>query len=467
MGNGNWKAVAALTLLASCSLLWAAPPTIDGTADAVYGTALAVQDTKTGYGDSNLGWIDWANGSELDQAFGIICGDTLYLTLAGNLESNFNKVQIFIDSTSGGQNKLRGDNWNGDSGGLNRMGYLNDGAPGLEFDSGLDADFWIGITGGNPGSGTYTLFSNYAILPTNGSGSGFYLGSTGATSNGVLAGGDPGAPAIRITINNSNTGGVTAGTDGGSGAGVTTGIELAIPLAAIGNPTGTVKVCAFITNQNYDHVSNQVLGGIGGGANLGEPRTTSFANIAGGQYVSLEPSVHVTAWRSVRTHGSAGNLALTMTPGIVAIESRRGGPQNLEFDFNQAVAAADGNLDVGDVVVTNATATAATLTNGNTTLQVTLADVVDEAVCTIDIAGKFVSVADGCEVAGVTSLQINVLTGDANGDGTVGLVDIAAVRQLNRETASSANCMKDLNVDGQINLIDLALCRAKIGNSLP
>ncbi|MCL6476760.1 MAG: PEP-CTERM sorting domain-containing protein, partial [Firmicutes bacterium] len=42
-----------------------------------------------------------------------------------------------------------------------------------------------------------------------------------------------------------------------------------------------------------DYVSNQVLAGIGGGGNLGEPRLVNFSNIPGDQYFLVpvpEPS---------------------------------------------------------------------------------------------------------------------------------------------------------------------------------
>lgn len=277
----------ALLALASLSVVALAQPTIDGTRDPIYGSALVVQNTQTGFGDSNLGQVDFANGSELDAAYAYV--DTthqiLYLFLAGNLESNFNKLEIFFDTVAGGQNRLRGDNSNVDFNGLNRMGDDGSGN-GLTFDADFAADYWIGITGGgNP----YALYANWAELLTNGGGQGDYLGTTGAASNGVLSGGNI-LNGIRVTINNSNTGGVEAGSGlaSGDGSTVTTGIELAIPFAAIGiTGTPTIKISAFINGSGHDFLSNQVLGGIGGGGNLGEPRNVNFANIPGNQYFTV------------------------------------------------------------------------------------------------------------------------------------------------------------------------------------
>lgn len=276
-----------LLALASLSVVALAQPTIDGTRDALYGSALVVQNTQTGFGDSNLGQVDFANGSELDAAYAYVdtTNQILYLFLAGNLESNFNKLEIFFDTVAGGQNRLRGDNSNVDFNGLNRMGDDGSGN-GLTFDVDFEADYWIGITGGGS---PYALYANWAQLLTNGGGSGDYLGTTGAASNGVLNGGNN-PNGIRVTINNSNTGGVEAGSGlaSGDGSNVTTGIELAIPFAAIGiTGTPTIKISAFINGSGHDFLSNQVLGGIGGGGNLGEPRNVNFANIAGNQYFTV------------------------------------------------------------------------------------------------------------------------------------------------------------------------------------
>jgi len=257
---------------------------VDGTADAAYGPALAVQNTQTGFGKNTLGDVAIANGSELDQAFATIQGGTLYLTLAGNLETNFNKLDIFFDTGITGQNELRGDNSNIDFNLLNRMGDDGSGN-GLRFDTGFNAAYWISVTvGGLP----TTLYANYAVLLPTGGGPGYYVGRGTPGGGGTLSAGiNPNG--IRVDLNNSSTAGVTAGTGLDSGAGVTTGVELAIPLLALGNPSGPIKISAFINTFQHDFVSNQLLGGIGGGDNLGEARNVDFSAIAGDQFFIVIP----------------------------------------------------------------------------------------------------------------------------------------------------------------------------------
>ncbi len=262
---------------------------VDGTADAVYGPPLSVQDTQTGFGDANMGVIDYANGSELDAAYGSIGGGYLFLLLAGNLESNFNKLEIFIDAgQAGGQNRLLGSNSN--QGGFLRM--ADDGSGnGLTFDAGFNADTWISPTGGG---GPYALYVDYVGI---GTGNGYYLGQGGAVQvGGNLTGGNaPGVDpslGVKVTINNSNAAGVGgAAPSPGSGAGVTTGVEVAVPLALLGNPTGCVKVCAFVNGASHDYLSNQVLGPATGAGNLAEPRAVNFASLGGNQYFTVCPGV--------------------------------------------------------------------------------------------------------------------------------------------------------------------------------
>jgi len=275
----KFSATAAMALAAPA---FAQVPVIDGTADAVYGSAVAVQGIQTQFGNSNLGQPLFANGSELNGAFALVSNGILYLTFAGNLESNFNKLEIFFDTTAGGQNRLRGDNIDVDFNGLNRMG--DDGAGnGLRFDAGFEADHFITVTGGDTGGGNFQLFSNYASLPTAGGGTGGFLGGSVA-GTGFLAGNF----GINIGLNNSNTAGVEGGTDAGSGEGVRTGVEIEIPLSLLSSPTGNFRISAFINGGGHDFLSNQVLGGAPAGTgNFGEPRNVDFSAVAGDQFFTV------------------------------------------------------------------------------------------------------------------------------------------------------------------------------------
>lgn len=253
---------------------------IDGSKDGDYGSALAVQQPGTQFGNSTAGQVGDANGSELDGGYGTISGGNLNVLLTGNLETNFNKLEIFIDSVAGGQNKLRGDNPDVDFNGLNRMGDDGSGN-GLTFDSAFSADHWLSLTGGG---GSYYL--NGSQLLTGGGGTGGFQGT--AALGGVLTG----ANGVIVGWNNSNTLGVSGfgNPNDSAPSSVLTGIELQIPLSLIGSPSGPIKISAFINGGSHDFAANQWLGALPlSYGNLGEPRSINLNNAEGDQYFTVVP----------------------------------------------------------------------------------------------------------------------------------------------------------------------------------
>ncbi len=301
----------AAPLLSLALLLLFAPAAVavpvDGTLDGEYGAALATQTTQADvWGNANLGLVDFSNGSELDQAYGFIADGVLHLFFTGNLMAWYNPVEagtihdaldVLIDSKSGGQNQLSASNPNVGADYLNHMA-------GMTFDAGFDADYWLSCNGMSaPGYGPYFMTAFFAELPAGGGGGGWYLGQGTAGGPGTLTGGTN-PDNILVTINNINTAGVGPGCGAASGVGVTTGIEWAIPLAAIGSPMGCVRVSAFVINGWHDALPNQVLGPIPPeSCALGAASLVNFANIAGGQLFTVCPGaspVRVTSWGAVK-----------------------------------------------------------------------------------------------------------------------------------------------------------------------
>ena len=253
---------------------------LDGTADAEYGKPVIVQNTQTAFGNATQGTIDVALGSELVGAYAKVQDGFLFLVLAGNLESNFNKLEIFIDGVSGGQNRLRGNNPDVDFNGLNRMGDNGTGN-GLTFDKGFAPDLWVSLT---CGGAQFAVYMNQAQLLSKGGGTGGYLGTGGAGVAGAVTF----KSGFGFGLDNSNIAGVGGGTGIETPTAVTTGVEVKIPLSAIpGYTSGDLKVCAFINGGGHDYLSNQVLGPIGGGGNLADPRSVNFANIPGEQFFTV------------------------------------------------------------------------------------------------------------------------------------------------------------------------------------
>ncbi len=274
------KLLAAAALLAVAGNSYAVV-TNDGSRDVDYGVAKAVQTVGTQFGNAAGGNALTANGSELDAGYGVVQGGFLHLFFSGNLETNFNKVDIFIDSVAGGQNKLRGDNPDVDFNGLNRMGDDGSGN-GLRFDAGFESDYFLTYTGGDTG-GQIQYFNNFAETLTGGGGAGAFNGGSANNSSSIA-----GNNGILLAANQSNGLGVSSfgNPNDSDPATVTTGLEFSIPLSVIGNPTGDIRITGFINGGGHDFVANQFLGGIAGG-NLGEPRNIDLSQQGGNQFFTV------------------------------------------------------------------------------------------------------------------------------------------------------------------------------------
>jgi len=270
-----------------------AQPVVDGiNIDATdYGAEIWVNTVNpTGFGDNTDPSAGNATGSEIDGMYGIIgvngLGEpTLFIGVPGNIETNFNKLDLFFDYDPGvGQNKLLGTNPDVDNNGLNRMGDDGTGN-GLTFDASFTANAWFSLTSGNydchvDSADTFASFADLDLQV------GMFLGQT-VTGDNQLTGGDN-PFGIEVSINNSNVDGVTSSSTTGSEL-VTTGMEIAIPLSAFGSPTGPIKIVGFINGGGHDFLSNQVFGGSPDAPidNLGEPRAVDFSTITGDQFVTV------------------------------------------------------------------------------------------------------------------------------------------------------------------------------------
>ncbi len=283
--------------------------------------------SRSGFGNNTDPSSANANGSELNNLFmrrdfdDFTGQDTIYLMIGGNLQPNFNKLEVFIDTNTGnGQNTLifselppDDPNYDGnppaDNSALNRMGGPlvitdDEGAiieiqPGLTFDTGFNAEYYYTFTAGNFDGGTNSaeIFGSYARLRgvQGGSdeGEARFLGMALTGGLGFFTGGDNLGEAALIDINNSNTGGVAGAADqfGGNDsnpATVTTGIEIGIPVADLPTWDGSspLKIQIFLNGQNHDFVSNQHLQ-FACTAELGEPRFVDFNEFDGEQFAEV------------------------------------------------------------------------------------------------------------------------------------------------------------------------------------
>lgn len=278
-----------------------AAPIVDGTLDGAYGGALAVQTVETQFGD-NSDPNGFGGGGELDAGYATIDGGRLYVMLTGNIEPNFNKVSVFIDSKAGGENVLS-------NGPQYDFGNVSQNFGGLTFDAGFTADYHVfGRWGGGnfevdivdrAGGTCTTNCSGDFGAASSGGGTGIQSGTalgngTGTTS--FLS------SALEFGFNNTNVAGVSGGTAAANqvaAAAVTTGFEFSVALADIGNPGigDVIRIHAAYGNGDNNFHSNQILGGLpapqgnlggdGAGGFTGNLAGIDFNQFGGDQYFSI------------------------------------------------------------------------------------------------------------------------------------------------------------------------------------
>ncbi len=246
-----------------------------------------VQTIGTDFGNNTDPNADAANGSEIDALYAKVQNGVLYLGVAGNLETNFNKLELFFDVRPGGQNRLRGDNPDVDYDGLNRMGD-DGGGNGLTFDAGFEPDYYLTYSGGSDPTEHHL---SVAELLTAGGGAGMYVGGGLKSDVPVISGTGMHFGDISIACDNSNVLGVNGlgYPFDGPPDDVTTGIEIAIDLLELDwDGVSSIRVAGFVNGLYHDFVSNQVIAGLPAGwGNLGEPRAVDFSTIADDQFITL------------------------------------------------------------------------------------------------------------------------------------------------------------------------------------
>jgi hypothetical protein len=182
--------------------------TVDGSLDGgVAGTSYTrvfLTQNYTGFGNETDGTVDGAGpnggGSEIDAVYLAKDATNLYIFVAGNLETNGNGLDIYLDTVAGGSTTLSGASGSG--------GFIPGGQSGLAFDTGFAADHVISVD-----STDHDADGNTVNIPR------IFIGSLSGTvfnagtipSYGVGAaptGGDAGAPSVTLGVNNSNIAGV-------------------------------------------------------------------------------------------------------------------------------------------------------------------------------------------------------------------------------------------------------------------
>ncbi len=358
-------ALAAFAAVATFGGIASAQPVIDGTKDAVYGDAVAVQTVQTQFGDRK-----WRRpgGSELDAAYVTVCDGRLFVMLTGNQQQNFDKLNIFFDTQEGvGENVMSGLPEYDFTGG---PGWISQNYGGHTFDAGFTAQYHMIVRSG--GGDNYEvdwidrlLGASADVNGNFGQAVGFGTVSPGTLANNAVA--SALANDIEFAFDNSNVAGVAGGTEAAdqtAALAVMTGFEFSIDFADLGlDPTvaNTIRVAAIIGNGDHNFHSNQTLGGLAAPqANLGGDGAANFTgnlagidfnSFAGDQFMTIElPAKGDADGNGVVNNVDIASFVLALTnPGAYA-KANPGVDPDVVLDMN-----CDGmfsNLDIAGFVAT-------------------------------------------------------------------------------------------------------------------
>ncbi len=174
--------------------------------------------------------------------------------------------------------------------------------------------------------------------------------------------------------------------------------------------------------------------------------------------VNQGQTLQLTSAASVKTQGAQTfgiPLPLSGAPGVECRSSRS--QETLLFTFSDSVVSGNARLTSGSGRVSG------TSFSGNT-MTVSLTRVSDVQKLTVLLSGVTNNAA---QVLADTSVSMNVLSGDTNGDKTVDTTDVNLTKSEVGMPVMSANFREDVRVDGAVNSGDVKLVLGAVGHSVP
>ncbi len=252
---------AALGLASFLSLNSQAQITVDGTKEAAYGEPVSLQTVTSSWGTNNT----LASLSVKQE------GNKLYVFVAGRADGN--SLQLFIDSKTGGANKLVNGlvNGGGDEWRIHNFALNGSSSEGMTFEADFNADYAINIQSG----GWSSLFPLNPSSPQPRS----FIGNifdAGGANGGV----------VNLAKQNTGIGVANVATHAN-------GWEFELNITSLGVGTGEtepIKFLAFIITDGVNGSPNQVLGPLPDSTDLGgwgTFQTKNFETISGVQAVTV------------------------------------------------------------------------------------------------------------------------------------------------------------------------------------
>ena len=213
-----------------------------------------------------------------------------------------------------------------------------------------------------------------------------------------------------------------------------------------------------LLSNNAAHILN---GTCDGGTPVVPNNTYGWGRIdifAAAQQALLLPELTTAVSRKM--HGAAGTFDISLPQfGQPGVECRStGGNYTQVFTFSTNVVS-------GSAAVTGGTGNVSgSPTFSGNTMTVNLTGVIDVQKITVTLTN--VSDPNG-HVLPETSVSMNVLIGDVNGNKTVNATDVALVKSQVGQTVTGSNFREDVNTDGSLTTSDVALTKSHVGDGLP
>ena len=238
---------------------------------------------------------------------------------------------------------------------------------------------------------------------------------------------------------------------GGAGAGTTIFVEM-----RDGNINGNViqrfQFAGSEFNPDFrafDLTGNNTSGfvtvrwGLEGGSGA---RGAHIDNVYLAPVVAASPEL-VSA-KSRRQHGAAGTFDIMLPLVGAAVEPRQvGANAQVILTFDEAPPATDGSFNCGqEVVVTNATCSSVSAAGNN--LTVNLSSAQKNACVTLGVSGIV-------GLTGDTNVSFITHEGNADGNTSVNILDLQAIKNQLNQPLTNANFTTDVNVSGTVNILDL------------
>jgi hypothetical protein len=171
---------------------------------------------------------------------------------------------------------------------------------------------------------------------------------------------------------------------------------------------------------------------------------------------------------SGKLHGTNEDLDidLPISGSAGAVETRMGGPERVVLTFSEPIQAEDGMPDATEVDLTCdgipcGSVDDMSITDSNMT--VNLSDVPDGTCLAIALSG--IIDLDAEPLAGDNDVHVQVLQGNVNGDTATNLIDVSFIKAMDGTPLDADTARFDLNLDGSIDLIDMALAKSLNGGS--